>query len=343
VDIILGGNPPISKEAEFVREIGGLHVIGTQRHEARRIDNQLRGRSGRQGDPGSSQFYLALDDDLMRIFGGDRIKQLMERFHLPEDEPIEMPIISRAVAEAQSKVEGAHFDSRKHLLEYDDVLNKQRFAVYKKRQEILTAFDRASLSALVADSALLHAKKLIAQEQLTSSSESPDETVLSAREQLIAARVLPPSFSDDLDDSVLDAQIHTVSDQATRDPATIGRLLSLLDMLWMNHLDDLEALSESVGLRAYGQRDPLVEYRREANVLYRQMNDRFNEWICMNLFVVSTAATESTPSVVSDSAVALPLSSPPASVIDSSQFSPVGRNDPCPCGSGKKYKKCHGA
>ncbi len=341
VDIILGGNPPIAEEAKFVREVGGLHVIGTQRHEARRIDNQLRGRSGRQGDPGSSQFYLALDDDLMRIFGGDRIKNLMERFHLPDDEAIEMPIISRAVAEAQSKVEGAHFDSRKHLLEYDDVLNKQRSAVYKKRQEILTAFDRATLSGFIADAALLHAKQLILREQQSiSSPQSSDETVLSVREQLITARVFPSSFSDDLDDDALNTHIRAASDQATQDPATIGRLLSLLDMLWMNHLDDLEALSESVGLRAYGQRDPLVEYRREANVLYRQMNDRFNEWICMNLFVVSSAETEPRPSVVSGSALAPALK--PAIIADTAKFSPVGRNDPCPCGSGKKYKKCHG-
>ena len=134
VDILLGGNPPDAAEAEKVRGLGGLHVIGTDRHEARRIDNQLRGRAGRQGDPGSSQFFLSLDDDLLRIFGGDRLKGMMERFDLPEDEPIEFGIVTKAVEQAQEKVEGANFDIRKHLLEYDDVLNKQRGAVYKRRR-----------------------------------------------------------------------------------------------------------------------------------------------------------------------------------------------------------------
>ena len=156
VDILLGGNPPDAAEAEKVRGLGGLHVIGTDRHEARRIDNQLRGRAGRQGDPGSSQFFLSLDDDLLRIFGGDRIKGIMERFDLPENEPIEFGMVTKAVEQAQEKVEGANFDMRKHLLEYDDVLNKQRSAVYKRRTEFLELTDKEAIANVIADAAIAH-------------------------------------------------------------------------------------------------------------------------------------------------------------------------------------------
>ncbi len=156
VDILLGGNPPDPKEAEEVRALGGLHVIGTDRHEARRIDNQLRGRAGRQGDPGSSQFFLSLDDDLLRIFGGDRIKSIMERFDLPENEPIEFGMVTKAVEQAQEKVEGANFDLRKHLLEYDDVLNRQRSAVYKRRTEFLGIINKEDLAQAISSAAVAH-------------------------------------------------------------------------------------------------------------------------------------------------------------------------------------------
>ncbi len=250
VDIILGGNPPDILESEKVKDFGGLHVIGTERHDARRIDNQLRGRSGRQGDPGSSQFFLSLEDDLLRIFGGDRIKSLMESLDVPEDMPIESSLVSKAVSQAQSRVEGFNFDARKHLLEYDDILNKQRLAIYEKRQKML-------------------------------------------------------------------------------EENTAPQVLSMLDLLWMNHLETMEALRESVRLRAYGQHDPLIEYRRESHILFRQLLDEFEKWMSENKENLKST-TGNTINIASNK---LPVAN---------NFQKVGRNDPCPCGSGKKYKRCHG-
>jgi len=260
VDIILGGNPPDSEEAKKVKELGGLCVIGTERHDARRVDNQLRGRAGRQGDLGESQFFLSLEDDLLRIFGGERIKNLMESFNLPEDAPIESRLVSKVVNEAQKKIEGINFDARKHLLEYDDVLNKQRSAIYHRRQEILE------------------------------------------------------------------------SSKAEEEKQKNARILGILDMLWMNHLENMEALRESVRLRAYGQHDPLVEYRRESRKLYQQMLEDF-EKMAENVEKIAETGGVSAPMPVNS---AIKLSQDP-------KYKNVGRNDPCPCGSGKKFKKCHGA
>lgn len=252
VDIILGGNPPDPDEAERIKKLGGLHVVGTERHDARRIDDQLRGRSGRQGDPGSSQFFLSLEDELLRIFGGDRIKALMDSLRIPDDQPIESSLVIRAVAEAQHKVEGFNFDARKHLLEYDDVINKQRDAVYRKRQELL------------------------------------------------ASRAHP-------------------------------QILGMLDLLWMNHLETMEALREAVGMRAYGQREPLTEYKRESYALYKEMMAQFEAWKEENEERLKAITTEAASGIA-------PSVLPPPDT-----HKKTGRNDPCWCGSGKKYKKCHGA
>ena len=260
VDIVLGGNPPAREDAEKVKSLGGLHVIGTERHEARRIDNQLRGRSGRQGDPGSSQFYLSLEDDLMRVFGGDRIKRLMTAMNIPEDMPIESGMVSKAINQAQSKVEGFNFDARKHLLEYDDVLNKQRLAIYARRPEILDRGDH-------------------------------------------------PQY------------------------------LGALDALWMDHLEGMEALAESVRLRAYGQHDPLVEYRREGSAMFQAMLQNFDT---LKKEIEKRIAAQK-----SGRAVQNPIQELQGAKIQDSGFKiqdkKVGRNDPCPCGSGKKFKRCHGA
>lgn len=263
VDIILGGNPPKAEEAAEIRALGGLHVIGTERHEARRIDNQLRGRAGRQGDEGSSQFFMSLEDDLLRVFGGDRLKGMMEKMDIPEDMPIESRIVGKVIEQAQMKVEGFNFDARKHLLEYDDVLNKQRTAVYARRKALLD--EHAPVQALYA-----------------------------------------------------------------------------LDMLWMTHLEDMESLRDSVRLRAYGQRDPLVEYRREAHMLYQQMLAQFDEWMKENEARIKAVAQEAQ----SDSVVS-PLAIPATPTVK--QYEGTGRNDVCPCGAkdadgnSLKYKKCHGA
>ncbi len=263
VDIILGGNPPKADEAAEIKGFGGLHVIGTERHEARRIDNQLRGRAGRQGDEGSSQFFMSLEDDLLRVFGGDRLKGMMEKMDMPADMPIESRIVCKVIEQAQMKVEGFNFDARKHLLEYDDVLNKQRSAVYAKRETLLV--EHAPVQALY-----------------------------------------------------------------------------FLDMLWMSHLEDMESLRDSVRLRAYGQRDPLVEYRREAHLLYQQLLLQFDEWIKENEARLETAAREAKEGAT----VVSPLAIPAAPTVQ--QYEGTGRNDACPCGkkdadgSSLKYKKCHG-
>ncbi len=248
VDIVLGGNPFDSEKAEKVKELGGLHVVATERHEARRIDNQLRGRAGRQGDPGSTQFYLSLEDDVLRIFGGERVQNIMESLKVPEDMPISAKLISKSVGQAQSKIEGMNFDARKHLLDYDDVLNKQRTVIYQRRQELL------------------------------------------------------------------EAKAHP-------------QVLSVLDMLWMNHLENIEALMDAVRIRAYGQHDPLVEFRREGHIMYQQLIVDFEDWVKENADKLDEVVEE------------IPLPAKPLPESDKK----VGRNDPCPCGSGKKYKKCHGA
>ncbi|HOW13191.1 MAG TPA: preprotein translocase subunit SecA, partial [Candidatus Pacearchaeota archaeon] len=230
VDIILGGNPPDEKEAEEVRKLGGLFVIGTERHEARRIDNQLRGRAGRQGDPGVSQFFLSLEDDLLRIFGGDRIKSLMDRVKIDEDQPIESNIISKAIESAQEKVEGLNFDLRKHLLEYDDVMNKHREVFYKKRKEILLNYKNSTLRNYVI-------------ETIKRAGYNVDDYINKEKE---------------------------IGEENMRE---VERFVcfKVLDTLWIEHLEDMEYLRDAVKLRAYGQKDPLVEYKSEAHQMFKKL------------------------------------------------------------------------
>jgi preprotein translocase subunit SecA len=324
VDIILGGNPPDIEESKKVKELGGLHIIGTERHEARRIDNQLKGRAGRQGDSGSSQFFLSLEDDLLRIFGGDRIKNLMERFDLPEEEPINFSFVSKAVAQAQQRVEGANFDMRKHLLEYDDVLNRQRTAVYKKRNEILKILNKEDLGNFISGATLNyfdHAYGQISSEQVEEVKRLFEESGLS--------RVSDLSEVDFSDPELCKKVIEEKAKEAGNNPSAKNQLISVLDMLWMNNLEDLEALSESVGLRAYGQKDPLVEYRHEASKFYSNFWNNFNAIVFMNVFkLIGNSET---------------IAEMPKQKILDSKYQNVGRNDLCPCGSGKKFKHCHGA
>ncbi len=304
VDIILGGNPPDSREAEKIRELGGLHIIGTERHEARRIDNQLRGRSGRQGDPGSTQFFISLDDDLMRIFG-DNLKSVMDKFNLPEDMPLENGIISRSIESAQSKVEGMNFDSRKHLLEYDDVLSKHREVYYQKRKDLL--------------------------------SKSPEQLKAYILEILEKAQLSLEEYAKK-EENIGFGQIRQME-------KTI--CLRIFDMLWLEHLENMESLRDSVRLRAYGQRDPLVEYKSEGHRMFQQLLDTME----------ITAANSISKANISPSVQVLPAGAqrpelPKGSVNakifnqNSSGLKP-GRNDVCPCGKidpqtkkRMKYKKC---
>jgi len=291
VDILLGGNPPLADEANKVRESGGLHVIGTERHEARRIDNQLRGRTGRQGDPGSSQFFVSLEDDLMRIFGGERIKSLMDTLKIPEDTPIEVNLVSRAIEEAQSKIEGLNFDLRKYLLDYDDVMNIHRETTYRKRREILTATD-----------------------------QELEEKILNI--------ILKTGFKKE-DYEKKEKEIGT--DQLRRAERFI--FLRILDTLWMDHLENMEYLREAVRLRAYGQRDPLVEYKNEGHKMFKKLLSRMESALSNTLMNVKLAPT---PAQI----VGRPSPAESGTGARFARGAKLGRNDPCPCGSGKKYKKC---
>ena len=344
VDILLGGNPPDAAEAEKVRALGGLHVIGTDRHEARRIDNQLRGRAGRQGDPGSSQFFLSLDDDLLRIFGGDRVKSIMERFDLPDNEPIEFGMVTKAVEQAQEKVEGANFDMRKHLLEYDDVLNRQRSAVYKRRTEFLELSSKEAIANIIADAALTHFNISFAPgfaDHPSAADAAKEEARKAFREAGIATDVDALQTEEDFIRAMKEK-----SEAVAEHALAKNQLLSILDMLWMTNLEDLEALQESVGLRAYAQRDPLVEYRHEASGLFKSFWGSFDAWIFNNIFKLA-AQNVGMPGVNNPSNVTITAgtgfhSNIPASA-PASETGPgekIGRNDPCPCGSGKKWKKC---
>jgi preprotein translocase subunit SecA len=281
VDIILGGNPGSKEEKQAVLDLGGLYVIGTERHEARRIDNQLRGRAGRQGDPGTSEFYLSLQDDLVRIFGGDRIMTIMERFNIPDDMPIENNLISKSVESAQSKIEGMHFDSRKYTLEYDDVLNIQRTRIYKERDAILKKADDNTLRAFLL------------------------EKVQENKE----------------------AYLNKIKEVGEDNMKQIERIASLriIDTMWQEHLENMESLRESVRIRAYGQRDPLIEYKKEGRIMFEDLMKDIDFKII-------------------DSILKAQITIQPKEVIKQvlSLKKKVGRNEPCPCGSGKKYKNCCG-
>ena len=363
VDILLGGNPPDAAEAEKVRTLGGLHVIGTDRHEARRIDNQLRGRAGRQGDPGSSQFFLSLDDDLLRIFGGDRIKGMMERFDLPENEPIEFGMVTKAVEQAQEKVEGANFDMRKHLLEYDDVLNRQRSAVYKRRMEFLELPNAAAIANVIADAAIAHFNAAIAPTLGQPAAYGHDNAPTpeeAARKAFREAGIADASAADGTDAPTFETEddfiqaIRAKSTAVAVHPLAKNQLLGILDMLWMTNLEDLEALQESVGLRAYAQRDPLVEYRHEASILFKSFWGNFNGWIFNNMFKLAAQAQPQQGGGAAGASVSASGNAGSASgaarfglnipaAAPASEMGPgpkIGRNDPCPCGSKKKWKHC---
>ena len=288
VDIYLGGIPSTPEENEKVKSLGGLYVIGTERHEARRIDNQLRGRAGRQGDPGTTQFFVSLDDDVIRIFGGDRIKSLMERFNIDENIPIENGLISKSIESAQSKIEGMNFDSRKHILEYDDVLNKQRDIIYLKRFEILENSEKKELKKIVLP---LISKYGYSEEDYNNKEKEVGEDNMRLIEKISSLRSI--------------------------------------DSLWIEHLENMESLKDSVRLRAYGQRDPLVEYKKEAHLLFKEFLE-----ICEKNMIEGVMKASINSQV-----------NPMQKFSESNQPTKkeeINRNDPCPCGSGKKYKKCCG-
>ncbi len=308
IDIKLGGATATKEEYEEVKALGGLYVIGTERHEARRIDNQLRGRAGRQGDPGATQFYVSLEDDLMRIFGADRIKNMMGRFGLPEDQPIENRLISRTLENAQAKIEGFNFDARKHTLEYDDIMNHQRRSVYDRRRLMLMA-PREEVQAFI-------------------------DTLIEGVEDEMRERIV--------------VKKKEIGEAAFIETAR-RIILYVTDLLWVEHLETMEYTRASVNLRAYGQREPLVEYKKEGLRLFREMDQAFKEEV-VGLLSTMNAQASAAPAVEEKKETATLSFSigeetehAPASKNSDPKYKDVGRNDPCPCGSGKKFKKCHGA
>ena len=302
VDIKLGGVPYNKEKYEEVRNLGGLFVVGTERHEARRIDNQLRGRSGRQGDPGATEFYVSLEDDLMRIFGSDRIKSMMVKLGVPEDQPIENKFISNTLENAQAKIEGFHFDARKHTLEYDNVMNHQRKVIYERRRIMLSG-DFNEIQNFI-DSLIVSYPNL---------------------EEIIKQKRIA------LGDTMFFETIRRIA-------------LYTTDTLWVEHLETMEYTRSSVNLRAYGQREPLIEYKKEGLRLFREMEVNFKEKVYSLINTINTGTVKGNEQTeVIEARPELILSSsdgqdtPPTIKRTEDK---VGRNDLCPCGSGKKYKSC---
>ncbi len=366
-DILLGGNPQDAQEYELVKAVGGLHVLGTERHEARRIDNQLRGRCGRQGDPGSSRFYLALDDELMRLFGSDRLSGLMEKLGMKEGEVIESSLVSRQIEGAQRRVETHNFDIRKQLKDYDDVMNKQREVIYKLRNQILD------------DANVVEQVKMMIREDVEdtlarvappdSYPESWDLVGLKTYlERAFGLEWQIPAKASSLDRELLRSEILAAAlelygrrekDFEGFDFHEIEKmiLLQMIDKAWKGHLYDLDHLKKSIGLRAYGQKDPKIEYQKESFALFEAMLGKIREQSVEYVFKVQAPRLPPPPPAVREQreepvAVAAgrpgaaqpkssPLQKPAAPEVRDIQK--IGRNDPCYCGSGKKYKKCHGA
>jgi preprotein translocase subunit SecA len=454
VDILLGGNPEglaretlrkdgveiteltpeqwqaalekakaeVARDKEIVINAGGLYVIGTERHEARRIDNQLRGRSGRQGDPGASQFYLSLEDDLMRRFGGERVKNLMKTLNMPEDEPIQHSLITKSIQQAQIRIEGYNFDIRKRVLEYDDVVNKQREVIYKQRRQVLNAENlREQIERMTAEE--IHS---LVETYLPESNRDEWET----EELYRAALTIYPVpdlvnhenwIHEDIDDIELELVKGAIAvyDQVE---ARIGSelmrvverqiMLRAIDQLWVRHLTDLDILREGIGLVAIGQRDPLVEYKRESFGMWEELQSQIQQQVVRTIYrveikaqpvpgqvqpgrvpqatdgqaqgqvqgqpqagaptgqpvqpsapqrmvqipnmpqfrnvragmannVTAAAARIASSAGAADTPKANAVPDSAAEPARADMWSRVGRNDPCPCGSGKKFKNCH--
>jgi preprotein translocase subunit SecA len=389
-DIVLGGNPEglaaaeagtrdpndpaflqalekyrkqCTQEREQVLAAGGLHILGTERHESRRIDNQLRGRSGRQGDPGSSRFYLSLEDDLLRIFGADRLKGLMGRIGMEDDVPIEHRWISKAIENAQKKVEAHNFDIRKHLLEYDDVMNKQREVVYHRRRELLSG---EPLKEDILEMADAMVESLVSVH--ASREDDPEKWEWKEIEDASFKQFkFHPNFREGLNGTVLDTpedlielateRIHQLYDQREAEfTEPVMRqiekivMLQTLDALWKDHLLAMDHLKEGIGLRGYGQLNPLVEYQKEGFGMFEAMLGAMQQDVVEKVFSVQVRREQDMQRIEAQQQRPAPRvvmshgneTIPPEPAAVRRDGDKVGRNDPCPCGSGKKYKRCHG-
>jgi preprotein translocase subunit SecA len=408
VDIILGGNPPDKQLAEKTKSAGGLFVIGTERHESRRIDNQLRGRAGRQGDPGETQFYLSTDDDLMRIFAGDRIKRVMQALHVPDDEPIEQKSISRIIESAQKKVEGFHFDSRKHLLEYDDVLNRHREVIYGKRRQVLESFarEKAAIASNLSSNPplkkgggdtsplfkegtgevttptlrgmILDMVEAEIEQVVSFHTNAEDQDVWNMREiceTVVTIFPLAPEEKEKLlklgnhgEEKLAAVEERTkiveylveLSKQKynellvakSSDPEMMLEIekqitLRSIDNLWIDHLVAIDYLRTGIGLRGYGQRDPLVEYKKETYHMFNELLSLIQKDVVYTIYKMSIGI-ELAPSIIQagnlqygggEDGKQITAGGNAPKAADGSK---IGRNDLCYCGSGKKFKKCHG-
>lgn len=442
VDIVLGGSSADDDEQQKVKELGGLYVVGTERHESRRIDNQLRGRSGRQGDPGESQFFVSMEDDLMRIFGSDRMKTMMERLGVPDDVPIEHKLISKSIEQAQKKVEGHNFDTRKHLVEYDDVINKHREVIYKKRREILEKADnfleaesdsipqkdeRAAdlqrkndnkLEVILFDYIINEIQQLVSfhtsdEDESKWNLDEIYETVDSIFPIPLDVRLKIEDIretSSDLEYGKGVKEKHSAGNRAQTRDKIINYIIDLarrkfdelsqiigdknamrdilksvlirsIDTLWVEHIDAMDHLRTGIGLRGYGQRDPLVEYKKEAFTMFQSLQNNIQKQVVYSIFKVShgvdlagvrdrigeeksqvyktrqqlhgaaktgdeasSAFSSSDPAKAGATSLSLPMGVHLADEKRNrdSDGRKIGRNDPCWCGSGKKFKKCHG-
>lgn len=337
------------RENQKVIDAGGLHIIGTERHESRRIDNQLRGRAGRQGDPGSSRFYISLEDDLMRLFGGERIINLIDTLKMPEDEPLEHNMLTKSIENAQKKVEGNNFGIRKHVLKYDDVMNKQREVIYGERKKVLAG---ENLRSHIQDMAKNLVEESVAM--YTSQGRYPEEWDLEGLENYIGnlfnvAKFMPITDIESLTKEMLiEAIMKTAEDKYKKKEMDFGEerfreiervvLLQVVDSKWMDHIDAMDQLRQGIGLRAYGQEDPVRAYQNEGFEMFNEMTRSISEDTVRFLYQVEN------PDKVQRKKVAQPIATntPETSGTVVRKTKKIGRNDPCPCGSGKKYKKCCG-
>ncbi len=370
-----------SEEREKVVAAGGVHILGTERHESRRIDNQLRGRAGRQGDPGSSRFFLSLEDDLLRIFGAERVQKIMDRLGMEEGEPIEAGLVTRAIENAQGRVEGHNFDIRKHLLEYDDVINKQREVIYEQRRGFLAGENLKGqvleiVEGMAEESVLNYADKGIDPTEWDW--KGLDDTVFRQFNMRLGLREEQQEelTTEDLQDLVRDRALQHYDEREQAFTPPVMRylekviMLQTMDSLWKDHLFAMDHLKEGIGLRGYGQKNPLQEYKKEAFNLFDNLSRRMEEDVVEKLYSVQVArqediqrmeegqasqqpmqmlhggqATLQQPQPATRLAPGSPNGQPQAErPVQAIRDTPkVGRNQPCPCGSGKKYKKCHGA
>lgn len=404
VDIILGGDTPKNEDGtdkkgtkewdawekrhRDVLELGGLYVIGTERHESRRIDNQLRGRSGRQGDPGKTQFFVALDDDIMRLFGGDAISGLMTRFNMPEDVPLSHPLVTKAIEQAQIKVEGYNFDIRKHLVDYDDVLNKQREIIYDRRQAILKSGEKPEelkkdivekIHAAIAASVTINSENYLENspsekiaEEFATIVPFDENSIAQIKAQIDQIKQTDQriEFLTKVADDIYETREKQVGPDLARQIEKFVAL-SVMDNMWVDHLDAIENLRQGIGLRGYGQKDPLIEYKNEGFIMFEKLINGIDDEIVHRIYkiqvqeppdasahaqhahltqqaagsnVASEVSEEKSPGGMSTSSSSTSSGASTTSTSSNGPGSPkkkLGRNDPCWCGSGKKWKRCH--